>query len=56
MLNNRIEELFNSEKFEELNAMVEKINTTDLARALSKIEKDLLVKNLFVGVETPTCI
>lgn len=44
MLNNRIEELFNDEKFEELNLMVEKINTTDLARALSRIEKDVLVK------------
>ena len=44
MLNNRIEELFNAEKFDELNEMVEKINTTDLARALSRIEKDVLVK------------
>ena len=44
MLNNRIEELFNAEKFDELNAMVEKINTTDLARALSRIEKELLVQ------------
>ena len=44
MLNNRIEELFNAEKFDELNAMVEKINTTDLARALSRIDKELLVQ------------
>lgn len=44
MLNNRIEELFNAEKFEELSEMVEKITTTDLARALSKIERDLLVQ------------
>ena len=44
MLNNRIEELFNEEKFEELNAMVEKINTTDLARALSRIEHEQLAK------------
>lgn len=44
MLNNRIEELFNEEKFDELNSMIEKINTTDLARALSKIDNELLVK------------
>ena len=44
MLNNRIEELFNEEKFDELNSMIEKINTTDLARALSRIEKELLVQ------------
>ncbi len=46
MLNNRIEELFNEEKFDELNEMVEKITTTDLARALSRIERDELVKIL----------
>lgn len=44
MLNNRIEELFKSEQFEELSEMVEKITTTDLARALSKIERNLLVQ------------
>ena len=42
MLNLRIEELFNEGKFEELEEMVKKINTTDLVRALSKIDKDLL--------------
>ena len=44
MLNNRIEELFKSEQFDELSEIVQKINTTDLARALSKIERDLLVQ------------
>lgn len=44
MLNHRIEELYYAEKFDELNSMVAKINTTDLARALSKIEKNTLVK------------
>lgn len=46
MLNNRIEELFNAEKFDELADIVEKINTKDLVLALSKIDKDVLVKIL----------
>ena len=46
MLNNKIEELFVAEKFDELAEMVEKINTKDLVFALSKIDKDLLVKIL----------
>ena len=35
MLNNRIEELFQEEKFDELSEIVEKINTKDLVLALS---------------------
>ena len=46
MLNNRIEELFKEEKFDELSEMVEKINTKDLVLALSKLDKDLLVQVL----------
>ncbi len=46
MLNNRIEELFKEEKFDELSEMVEKINTKDLVLALSKLDKDLLVQIL----------
>ena len=46
MLNNRIEELFKEEKFDELSEMVAKINTKDLVLALSKLDKDLLVQVL----------
>ena len=46
MLNNRIEELFKEEKFEELCEVVEKINTKDLALALNKLDRDLLVQVL----------
>ncbi len=44
MLNDRIIELFNSENFEELEEVVEKTNTKDLALALKKIDRDLLVQ------------